>query len=96
MKKRLLRIEEGVPSKQARLSFFSSLLLTTNETVPRYTPTTPPLLVPIRQHPLLQRDLRRLSVRLEEGNRTVFTNQTYTLQIPQRPYCERIVHAYRH
>ena len=74
MKKRLLRIEEGVPSKQARLTQQTS----------------------VRQHSLLQRDLRRLSVRLEEGNRAVFTNQTYTLQIPQRPYCGRLVHAYRH
>lgn len=74
MKKRLLRIEEGVPSKQVRLS----------------------LQISVRQHSLLQRGLRRLSVRLEEGNRAVLTNQTYNQQTPQRPYCERLVHIYKH
>ena len=74
MKKRLLRIEEGVPSKQARLSQQTS----------------------VRQHSLLQRGLRRLSVRLEEGNRAVLTNQTYNQQTPQRPYCGRLVHIYKH
>lgn len=74
MKKRLLRIEEGVPSKQARLS----------------------LQISVRQHSLLQRGLRRLSIRQGEGNRAVFTNQTYNQQTPQRPYCGRLVHIYKH